>query len=120
MVVNFVDESNEADARVYELLEQKFQLFNGVFGASDEVLGTIGSGMDIERRIADIYRHCRQPEDIKAAFNELQRELARRNQPKHGQSTPDLLENFGEEVRDKLRIRDQESRDARSKNTNAF
>src|SRR5574344_2277942 len=68
VVVNFVDRSNEADARVYELLDQKFQLFEGVFGASDEVLGAIGSGVDFERRIADIYRHCRQPEDIKAAF----------------------------------------------------
>jgi hypothetical protein len=28
--------------RVYELLAQKFQLFEGVFGASDEVLGAIG------------------------------------------------------------------------------
>ncbi|MDK6696312.1 helicase-related protein, partial [Gardnerella vaginalis] len=37
VVVNFVDETNEADQRVYELLEQKFKLFNGVFGASDEV-----------------------------------------------------------------------------------
>lgn len=60
VVVNFVDETNEADQRVYELLEQKFQLFNGVLGASDEVLGAIGSGVDIERRIADIYRRCRQ------------------------------------------------------------
>ena len=76
VVVNFVDLSNEADARVYELLAQKFQLFEGVFGASDEVLGAIGSGVDIERRIADIYRHCRQPADIKAAFAALQQELA--------------------------------------------
>ncbi len=30
VVVNFVDRSNEADARVYELLAQKFQLFEGV------------------------------------------------------------------------------------------
>lgn len=52
---NFVDRSNEADARVYELLDQKFQLFEGVFGASDEVLGAIGSGVDFERRIADIH-----------------------------------------------------------------
>ena len=44
---------NPADQRVYELLAQKFQLFEGVFGASDEVLGTIGSGVDFERRIAE-------------------------------------------------------------------
>ena len=115
VVVNFVDESNEADARVYELLEQKFQLFNGVFGASDEVLGAIGSGVDIERRIADIYRRCRQPEDIKAAFNELQRELSDEINQNMVRARQTLLENFDEEVRDKLRIRDQQSRDALKK-----
>ncbi|MFD2838881.1 helicase-related protein [Azotobacter vinelandii] len=56
VVVNFVDRSNEADARVYQLLSQKFKLFEGVFGASDEVLGAIGSGVDFERRIAAIYQ----------------------------------------------------------------
>jgi superfamily II DNA/RNA helicase len=71
VVVNFVDRSNEADARVYELLAQKFQLFEGVFGASDEVLGAIGSGVDFERRIADIYQNCRNPSEIKASFEQL-------------------------------------------------
>ena len=55
VVVNFVDRSNEADARVYELLEQKFQLFDGVFGASDEVLGAIQSSASLEGRIKLTY-----------------------------------------------------------------
>ena len=76
VVVNFVDRSNEADARVYELLDQKFQLFEGVFGASDEVLGAIGSGVDFERRIAEIYQNCRDPEEIKTSFEQLQRDLS--------------------------------------------
>ena len=75
VVVNFVDRSNEADARVYQLLAEKFQLFEGVFGASDEVLGAIGSGVDFERRIADIYQNCREPEAIKASFEQLQLDL---------------------------------------------
>ena len=49
---------------MYELLAQKFQLFEGVFGASDEVPGTIGSGVDFERRIAGRYQTCRNPEQI--------------------------------------------------------
>ena len=76
VVVNFADRSNEADRRVYELLEQKLLLFSGVFGASDEVLGAIGSGIDFERRIAEIYRHCRKPEEIKASFEQLQLDLS--------------------------------------------
>lgn len=46
--MNFLNKSNAADIRVYELLDQKFQLFNGVFGASDEILGSIGNGVDFE------------------------------------------------------------------------
>jgi SNF2 family DNA or RNA helicase len=75
VVVNFVDRSNEADARVYELLAQKFQLFEGVFGASDEVLGAIGSGVDFERRIAEIYQNCRDPETIQTSFQQLQNDF---------------------------------------------
>ncbi len=109
VVVNFVDETNEADQRVYELLEQKFQLFNGVFGASDEVLGAIGSGVDIERRIADIYRRCRQPEDIKTAFDSLQSELSDEINQNMMKARQTLLDNFDEEVRERLRIRAEES-----------
>ena len=49
VVVNFLNRNNEADQRVFELLSEKFQLFEGVFGASDEVLGAIESGVDFER-----------------------------------------------------------------------
>jgi SNF2 family DNA or RNA helicase len=51
VVVNFVDRSNEADSRVYDLLSEKFQLFDGVFGASDEILGTIGSGWTLKKEL---------------------------------------------------------------------
>lgn len=115
VVVNFVDRSNEADARVYELLAQKFELFEGVFGASDEVLGAIGSGVDFERRIADIYRDCREPEAIRASFDQLQRDLFEEIDQKMLQTRQLLLENFDEEVQDKLRVRAEDSREALSR-----
>ncbi|WP_239992918.1 helicase-related protein [Neisseria meningitidis] len=115
VVVNFVDETNEADQRVYELLEQKFKLFDGVFGASDEVLGAIGSGVDIERRIAEIYRQCRQSEDIKTAFDSLQSELSDEINQNMMKARQTLLENFDEEVRERLRIRAEESQVALNK-----
>lgn len=49
VVINFLNERNDADRRVLELLSEKFSLFNGVFGASDEVLGTIESGVDFRK-----------------------------------------------------------------------
>ncbi|MGE4530881.1 MAG: SNF2-related protein [Acidithiobacillus sp.] len=115
VVVNFVDRSNEADARVYELLAQKFQLFEGVFGASDEVLGAIGSGVDFERRIADIYQNCRDPGEIKASFEQLQLDLSGEINEAMVKTRRILLENFDEEVQDKLRFRAEDSRAARSK-----
>lgn len=75
VVVNFVNKTNKADQRVFELLRDKFQLFSGVFGASDEVLGVIESGVDFEKRIAAIYQSCRTKEQIQEAFDSLQAEL---------------------------------------------
>ncbi len=112
VVVNFVDRSNEADARVYELLAEKFQLFEGVFGASDEVLGAIGSGVDFERRIADIYQNCRDPQAIKSSFEQLQLDLSGEISEAMVKTRQLLLENFDEEVQDKLRTRAEDSRAA--------
>lgn len=114
VVVNFLDQSNEADARVYELLEKKFQLFDGVFGASDEVLGAIGSGVDIEKRIADIYRRCRKSEEIQAAFDILQQELSGEIDEAMMQTRQILLEHFDESVSQRLRVYEEEGRAVRT------
>lgn len=109
VVVNFLNEKNEADQRVYSLLSEKFQLFEGVFGASDEVLGAIESGVDFEKRIAGIYQQCRQTEEIKAAFDELQRELTTEINEAMTHARQKLLENFDDEVREKLRVRNADT-----------
>jgi len=104
VVVNFVNRDNDADRRVYELLDQKFQLFNGVFGASDEVLGAVESGVDFERRIADIYQNCRHPEEIHKAFQQLQLDLAGEISDAMLNARKTLLENFDEEVQERLKL----------------
>jgi len=103
VVINFINKANAADQRVYELLDQKFRLFDGVFGASDEVLGSIGNGVDFEKRIATIYQQCRTTDEIQTAFDELQQELKPDISEKVQKTRKVLLENFDEEVRDKLR-----------------
>jgi len=115
VVVNFIDLSNPADQRVYELLAQKFQLFEGVFGASDEVLGTIGSGVDFERRIAEIYQTCRNTQDIESSFQQLQLDLSGEINAAMLKTRQLLLENFDEAVQDKLKLRQTESANARSR-----
>ena len=110
VVVNFLNQKNAADQRVFQLLAEKFQLFEGVFGASDEVLGAIESGVDFERRIADIYQRCRTPEEINASFDALQRELGTQIDEAMTRTRQQLLENFDDEVREKLRVSDESSR----------
>jgi superfamily II DNA or RNA helicase len=111
VVVNFLNRKNAADRRVYELLSEKFQLFEGVFGASDEVLGAIESGVDFEKRINDIYQRCRKPDEIKTAFDQLQLELSFEINEAMTQTRRKLLENFDDDVRNKLRVRDAASRE---------
>jgi superfamily II DNA/RNA helicase len=103
VVINFLNKKNAADRRVYQLLDEKFRLFDGVFGASDEVLGIIGNGVDFEKRIAEIYTNCRTTEEIQTAFDELQEELKPDISEKVQDTRKVLLENFDEEVRDKLK-----------------
>ena len=104
VVVNFLNRDNEADRRVYELLDLKFKLFEGVLGASDEVLGAVESGVDFERRIADIYQNCRHPTEIHSAFEQLQLDLAGEISDAMLGARKALLENFDEDVQARLKL----------------
>ena len=105
VVVNFVNRKNRADELVYELLDKKFKLFDGVFGASDEILGAIESGVDIEQRILHIYQNCRDAAQIEAEFAALQTELDESISRREDDARRALLENFDEDVVRNLRSR---------------
>lgn len=109
VVINFLNTRNQADQRVLELLTEKFNLFSGVFGASDEVLGRIEGGLDFEKRILKIYDTCRRPEQIEAAFNALQAELEEVIVDRIKDTQSKLLENFDEDVHDRLKLRLQDA-----------
>ncbi|HAU5819104.1 TPA: DEAD/DEAH box helicase [Citrobacter freundii] len=105
VVVNFINKGNRADQRVFELLSQKFQLFEGVFGASDDILGSIDSGVDIERRIHEIYQHCRSDEQIEQEFNQLQDELKDQLENRENETRRSLFEHFDVDVVRNLKTR---------------
>lgn len=105
VVVNFLDQLNRADERVLELLTDKCQLFDGVFGASDEVLGTIESGVGLEAKIHRIFRTCRSPEAIEAAFAELRAEMDDVIKRREASARQALLDHFDADVHDKLKLR---------------
>lgn len=111
VVINFINRNNAADQRVYELLDEKFRLFSGVFGASDEILGTLESGVDFEKRIAAIYQTCRTSEEIEAEFNHLQQEMEQQIAETMGDTRKKLLENFDADVHDRLRVNLDQSRE---------
>jgi hypothetical protein len=104
VVINFLNQANAADQRVLEILTEKFQLFRGVFGASDEVLGSIESGIDFEKRVLRIYQDCRTPAEIDAAFKRLQEEMDESIQSRMAETRREVLENFDEDI--SLRLRD--------------
>ncbi|MDO6748454.1 SNF2-related protein [Gilvimarinus sp. 1_MG-2023] len=103
VVINFLNRKNDADRRVLELLRDKFQLFDGLFGASDEVLGRIESGLDFEKRIADIYNTCRTTDEIETAFNKLQKDLEESINEKMQETQEKLLEHFDAQIHDLLK-----------------
>lgn len=102
VVINFLNTKNAADVRVFDLLEKKFCLFSGVFGSSDEVLGSIESGVDFEKRIAAIYQQCKTTEEIQQQFDALQAEMADQINEKMLAARRSILENFDEDVAKKL------------------
>lgn len=111
VVINFLNVKNAADQRVFELLSEKFKLFSGVFGSSDEVLGSIESGVDFEKRIVAIYQKCRTPQEIEDGFRQLQSELEDQINQKLDETRRKLLENFDAEVAEKLRHNQTKSRE---------
>ena len=111
VVVNFSTKNNAADQRVYELLAEKFKLFDGVFGASDEVLGAIESGVDFEKRIVSIYQNCRSTEETEAEFERLRTEMESNITVTMEDTRRKLLENFDAEVHDRLKVNMTQSKE---------
>ena len=75
VAINLLNTDNEADRRVYEILSRKFELFDGVFGASDVALGALESGTSFEKIILDIYQRCGTKAEFKREFDKLDRRL---------------------------------------------
>lgn len=75
VAINLLNTQNEADKRVYEILSNKFELFEGVFGASDIALGALKSGTSFEKMVLDIYQSCNTTTEFRKAFDKLDRKL---------------------------------------------
>lgn len=75
VAINLLNTENEADKRVYEILRRKFELFDGVFGASDVALGALQSGAGFEQQVLDIYQKCDSNNEFDNEFDKLDRQF---------------------------------------------
>jgi superfamily II DNA or RNA helicase len=107
-VVNMLNRRNRAEQRVYELLESKFQLFSGVFGASDGVLGAIESGIDFERKVVEAVQRGRTEAQVEEEFRRIEDELEARIAADMTEARRKIFDSLDRDVVARLRQRGSE------------
>ncbi len=109
VVVNFSNKGNIAEARILELLTNKFHLFESVFGASDEVLGAIEDGFDFEKKINEILSSSRSDAEIEKAFQQLEDQYATEITSEMAAAKAKVFDNLDPNVQDRLKAYDSQS-----------
>lgn len=105
-VVNMLNRKNRAEERVYELLDQKFRLFEGVFGVSDTVLGAIESGFEFERKVVEAVQRCRSDAEVEEEFRKIEQELEESIKQDMADARRKLFDVMDRDVVARLRARD--------------
>ena len=106
-VVNMLNLKNQTELRIHQLLSEKFHLFEGVFGASDEVLGTLMSGLDFEKEVVRIVQECRTEDEANAEFDALTARIQDQIDADMADARSKVLETMDGEVVTKLQRRGQ-------------
>lgn len=104
-VVNMLNRKNRAEERIYQLLDEKFRLFDGVFGSSDEILGTIERGVDFEKKVLDIVQSARDDQQVQLEFDNLTEQLQDNIDADVRSARTKLLEEMDQDVVARLRSR---------------
>ena len=104
-VVNMLNRSNKAEQRVDELLDQKFNLFKGVFGASDNVIGAVESGIDFERKVVEAVQRGRTDAEVEVEFRLIEEQLEARIAADMHETSRKLFDNLDRDVVTRLRRR---------------
>lgn len=115
VVVNFSNKGNLAEARILELLANKFHLFESVFGASDEVLGAIEDGFDFEKTINRIFSDSRSDAEIDEAFKRLEEQYSTEISVEMAVVKSKVFDNLDPNVQDRLKAYDSQSGDVLNK-----
>ncbi|HRG62636.1 MAG TPA: SNF2-related protein [Burkholderiales bacterium] len=111
VVVNFVDTNNTIDQRIYEILDKKFGLFDGVFGASNEILGSIANlNNGFEQAIQNIFKQCRDEQAINHEFDLLGKQFKEQNTQRLEKAKQILETYFDEDVHNLLQQSEEQSK----------
>ena len=105
IIINFINLANEAEARVYELLELKLQVFSETLGASDAIINKPELALNLEVRINEMLDRCRTPAQIQDEFDKFNLELdeaQRQARDAKLQSTRSLLQELDSSVQARL------------------
>lgn len=100
VVINFISKQNVVEQRIYELLNNKFRIFDEILGTSDSIIGSLDDGKDLENAILEIYQSCRSEAEINKAFEELQEKYKEEIDELMKKTRRDLLDNFEEDIQD--------------------
>lgn len=110
IIVNFINKDNEGEARVYELLNEKLQLFEGLFGASDSILGQVVSTLNFEHRIERLFADIRTPEERQREFDRLALDLDAETRKLHEtklRKAKNLISSLDEDVQARLKLQSE-------------
>ncbi|XWO13925.1 RNA polymerase-associated protein RapA [Candidatus Hepatincola sp. Pdp] len=98
VVINLINTKNTVEQKIYDILNEKFNLFEGMFGASDEILGSLIDGVEFEKTITTILTTCRSTNEIDKHFEQLQLDYKEEIDNNMVKAKKDLFNNFDAEV----------------------
>ncbi|HEO65484.1 MAG TPA: hypothetical protein ENI73_06380 [Spirochaetes bacterium] len=111
LVFNFVNVDNSVETRVYEILNDKFSLFSGVLGASNDILGSVESAINFEVRINELLNNCKTEEqrdiELRKFEEEIDEEIKKMRDDKI-QNTKNLINQLDRGVKDRLQSLEKE------------
>ncbi|MEN9391139.1 MAG: hypothetical protein RL017_436, partial [Pseudomonadota bacterium] len=111
VIINFLDTMNLIDERIFNILDKKIGLFNGMFGASNEILGRITNlNNGFEKQIYNIYMNCRTETEIIEEFDLLGEQFKDERSKRFEAAKEVLHTDFDEDVHQLLKNLEQENK----------
>lgn len=104
IVMNFVCQENDAECHIFKILSEKFNLFDGIFGASNSILGAVQSGFELEKFFAHLYLNIRSQKEVEKDLEDFLETSETSRKEGIREVAKKLLEEFDPDVTKILKI----------------